>query len=115
MNCMPSLRSSVIKSASGMILSVALLSGCSGHTPKRAQVQPVSGAFTAGGKPAAKAIVYFVPREPIELLENRPLAVVAPDGTFIPSTYSPGDGLPIGRYAVVASWPTVILNELQEE
>jgi hypothetical protein len=62
-----------------------------------------------GGKPAHNAIVLFHPRQPIDGKPLKPMAIVAADGTFRPTTYRTGDGLPAGDYGVTVSWPEIIV------
>ena len=68
-------------------------------------LSPVTGTVVINSEPAQNVIVDCVPLSPIA--EKRPQfgtsfrAVTAQDGTFSLSTYSRGDGIPYGEYAVL--------------
>ncbi len=75
---------------------------------RRANVYPVHGKLLINGKAAARAAVYFHPQFPIAGGNSIPFGIVAPDGTYRPSTYETNDGLPAGEYAVTVVWPQMI-------
>ena len=55
------------------------------------------------GQPATGAVVCFHPTggEPLPLV---PTGEVQDDGSFVLSTYKPGDGVPEGEYVVTVVW-----------
>ncbi|VTS02846.1 Uncharacterized protein OS=Pirellula staleyi (strain ATCC 27377 / DSM 6068 / ICPB 4128) GN=Psta_4133 PE=4 SV=1 [Gemmata massiliana] len=99
--------------AFGLTVSAALLAAAGSApdvfpltTPH--PVQPVSGRVLCGGQPAHGATVYLYPlddRRAERWPNGYPRARVGPDGTFAIATDRPGDGAPVGRYAVLVRWP----------
>jgi hypothetical protein len=88
--------------------------GCGRKKAARLDVYPVSGRILINGQPPTGADVYFHPRQPIPGLTTRPLAKVAPDGSFEPGTYLEHDGLPAGQYDLTVIWPQVTVVENEE-
>ncbi len=86
-------------------LAALALSGC-GDKYDHEPVYPVSGAVFVGDQPAAGAMVTF---HPADQLDNprarRAIATVEPDGSYMMTTYFPGDGAPPGEYVVTLNWP----------
>ncbi|MFO0845021.1 MAG: hypothetical protein U0797_21965, partial [Gemmataceae bacterium] len=68
-------------------------------------VFPVKGSVLVGGKPAEKAQVIFHPVNDADPKAPRATGEVAADGSFSLSTYTAGDGVPAGEYAVTVTWP----------
>jgi hypothetical protein len=90
-------------------LGVALAAGGTGcgrteadHPP----CYPVRGTVTYNGKPATGAIVRFWPAGagPTDWKVVKPEAMVGEDGSFQLLSYTPGDGAPVGEYAVTVRW-----------
>ncbi len=86
--------------------------GCSSRRPGQREVFPVKGQLFVDKKPAVGAVVWL---HSVELLnsganpatlaaEPRPCGIVQADGSFVVSTYDPGDGAPIGRYRLAIFW-----------
>jgi hypothetical protein len=93
-----------------LVIGLVLLSawGC-GKGKGRRPVVPVRGKAYAKvqGKlqPAKSAqLLFYIQNDQGEPLPMVPLATVEDDGTFQPSTYTAGDGLPVGEYKVTATW-----------
>jgi hypothetical protein len=83
---------------------------------QRLPVHPVRGKVLVGGKPAATALILFIPvNEPAQPTNPRPRAEVAEDGTFVLSTYDAEDGAPAGDYIVSVTWPGGVLPDGREE
>lgn len=78
--------------------------GCDGDEVERVEVQPVTGRVLANGKPAAGAVLQFVPANSTDPNAIRPRAVAGDDGAFVFQTYDPGDGIPPGEYLVSVKW-----------
>jgi hypothetical protein len=69
-------------------------------------VFPVRGQVLVNDKPAAGAVVVFIPvNEPAPPTDPRPGATVEEDGSYSLSTYGDKDGAPAGDYFVVVTWP----------
>jgi hypothetical protein len=80
----------------------ALQTSCREKTDRQ-PVFPVSGKVLYQGRPAAGAMVGFVPLDdPFAL---KPHGKTAADGAFQLSTYELNDGAPSGRYGVTIAWP----------
>lgn len=68
-------------------------------------VHSVKGKLLVAGKPAAGALVLFVPKtEQPGSQDPRPRAIVQADGSFTLSTYGDNDGAPAGNYTVAVNW-----------
>ncbi|MCX7666710.1 MAG: hypothetical protein N2112_14330 [Gemmataceae bacterium] len=53
------------------------------------------------------AMIIFHPQNGDALVAKlRPSAIVQKDGTFTPTTYNHGDGLPTGEYLLTIFWPS---------
>jgi hypothetical protein len=75
--------------------------------PPRKPVFPVSGQVLYTGFPAEGAHVYLFPLDSSELDDwptGFPRGEVSADGSFVLSTYAPGDGAPAGRYLLMVHW-----------
>lgn len=81
-----------------MIASVAWCSGCSDGKPVWEQPQPTSGVVKFKGRPLKDAEITFFPEDPSFPETVRPQARSGDDGKFVAWTYTPGDGVPAGRY-----------------
>lgn len=66
----------------------------------------VTGRVLFEGQPPAGATVALVPANPNEALDPwvRPRGVVDAAGSFAITTYTPGDGVPDGDYALLVYW-----------
>jgi hypothetical protein len=84
--------------------------GCQKAGPVRTAVQPSKGSLTVDDKPAYQARVFFHPKAEIDGTKIQPMAIVAADGTFQPTTYAEGDGLPVGEYTVTVTWPEIKMD-----
>jgi len=69
----------------------------------------VKGTVIFGGEPLAGAKLFFHPDSPLEDANGKPMplpsAYSKEDGSFVATTYRPGDGLPQGEYLVTVSCP----------
>jgi hypothetical protein len=84
---------------------VLAVSGCGdGRLP----LNTVTGKATVDGKPAHGMMLVFCPVETssAELSRERPIGFAGPDGSFTLTTFSKGDGVPVGEYKVLAQWLT---------
>ena len=73
------------------------------------QTFPVSGKLFVKSKPANGAIVVLHPLSSEGTLlkgSQRPNGIVRDDGAFQVTTYTTGDGAPVGKYAVTVTWPS---------
>jgi hypothetical protein len=78
-------------------LAVLLPCACSSKTA----LHPARGKVLVDGKPAVGATIVFHPVEKASQGTLAPAGVVQSDGSFVLSTYAPGDGAPAGEYLVV--------------
>ena len=83
------------------LLAAVLGVSCKGG---RRPVFPVRGQVFFEGKPTPEALVIFHPLDDPDPNAPRPVARVAADGSFAPTTYTADDGAPAGRYAVTIAW-----------
>jgi hypothetical protein len=80
---------------------VALMGGACGSG---VALHPARGKVLVAGKPAVGATVVFHPaKSSAESAYRTPAGVVQADGSFILSTFAPGDGAPAGEYIVAIS------------
>jgi hypothetical protein len=84
------------------LLTVALF--CVSCGDKHRPVFPVRGQVFLEGKPTPEALVIFHPLNDPDPRAPRPIARVAADGSFSPTTYRADDGAPAGDYAVTVAW-----------
>ncbi len=84
-----------------LLAFVCLAGGCNETEPGLLPLHPVSGQVLVDGKPAGRVQLTFHALRLAAADENytvahriRPFAVSQPDGSFAPSTYRAGDGLP---------------------
>ena len=89
-----------------------LLAGCGGGDAGPT-IHPVSGKVLVDGRPAAKAQVTFHP-SPGQTAGMIPMAEIAADGSFRPSTRMSGDGAPAGDYTLTILWPEFKLDHGEE-
>jgi hypothetical protein len=81
-----------------LALTAALPAGCGGGP----RPHPVSGQVSLQGKGLAGAVVVF---HPAGAQAVRPLLAVTDEaGLFRLTTSKPGDGAPVGKYAVTVVW-----------
>ena len=86
-----------------------LATGCG---PGNLPTSKVTGKLTYNGQPVKGGTLNFVPVK--EMTESRTgTAVVEADGTFVASTYKPGDGLVIGRHKLIYAPPVGELKTLK--
>lgn len=89
-----------------LALPVALtLVGCGEAEPPKVPVQAVTGKVYVNGKPAAGAVIQFVPANSTDPNALRPFGKADDDGSYTLRTYKPGDGVPPGEYLVSVKWP----------
>jgi hypothetical protein len=86
-----------------VLVAPALLTGCGGSG--REETFPARGRVVLDGKPPVHALVVLHPLDGNGRQDRpRPHGKVAEDGTFVLTTYEPGDGAPRGEYAVTVEW-----------
>jgi hypothetical protein len=85
---------------------IAAMTGCGdGRVP----TYPVRGTVLVDKRPAAGAILIFVPSLTAEGAEReRPFGIADAQGNFDLMTFDPGDGAPAGEYKVLIQWPASI-------
>lgn len=98
----------------GALAAVTVVAGCSQRRPERIPTTPVRGTLLVNGQPAARANVYFHPRQAIAGANPLPFAIVEADGTFRPTTFVRHDGLPAGQYRVTVVWRRIVEYDGQE-
>lgn len=87
----------------GLILLSVL--GC-GSRGWKSRTHPVSGSVTINGAAPKDAIVKLIKLgEPIDTRQSDCWGVVQEDGSYVLTTYEPGDGAPEGDYAWMIRWP----------
>jgi hypothetical protein len=86
-----------------LLAALTALSVCSCGR-QSAGVHPVHGLVFVAGQPAAGAIVVFHALHNSSIDAPRPSGRVAADGSFVLSTFAPGDGAPAGEYGVAVAW-----------
>lgn len=92
-----------------LVAAVAATGGC-GSGPVR--TYPAAGTVTAGGKPAAGAVVTLIPADPQKLpLTSYPRGEVGSDGRYSLTTFAAGDGAPAGEYKVTLRWPVTLAGK----
>lgn len=96
--------------ATAVLLGAAVLSsatpGC-GEPTSRVATTPARGKIHYQGKPLPRALVVFVPDEPMKAPDGSevpfPSGLSGEDGAFVVHTYEPDDGMPVGSYGVKVS------------
>lgn len=78
----------------GVGLCALLICGCGGGNER--EVAPVSGVVTIDGKPLDHGTVMFVPP-----VGQSAKGTINPDGSYVMTTYSNGDGAPVGENRVM--------------
>ncbi|HEX4144032.1 MAG TPA: hypothetical protein VHY91_10895 [Pirellulales bacterium] len=97
------------------LVGILLLGGCDQSTrPPQLPVFRVTGELFVDGRPASGAQVFFRAQPAIPGLGTIPVAIVASDGSFAPSTYGEQDGLPAGEYDLAVIWPKITVVEGEE-
>jgi len=85
-----------------VLAALALLTGCGGG---REETFPARGRVVLDGKPPVHALVVLHPIDGEASKDRpRPHGKVGENGTFVLTTYEPGDGAPPGEYAVTVEW-----------
>lgn len=96
------------RAAVGAMVVLAGACGCGDGVDSglKVPVFPVKGKVTFEGEPASGAFVVFHPKTPPKPGDtpSSPRATVQPDGTFVLTTATEGDGAPAGEYAVTVQW-----------
>lgn len=69
---------------------------------------PVTGKVFVDGSPADRAVVGFYSALPLQSRTPLATAISEADGTYRPSTYASGDGVPPGDYVVTVAWPRYV-------
>jgi hypothetical protein len=88
-----------------VLVVAAFVNGCGGKSD-RLTVYAVKGTMTYDKKSPEGAMIVFHPLNGDAAGSTiRPSAVVQKDGSFVPTTYNHGDGLPAGEYALTIFWP----------
>lgn len=80
------------------LLATAFLAGCS--RPLGPPCFPVRGRVTRDGKPLAEVMVVMHPLAPPDQPFPLPLGFTDSNGIFQMQTLQPGDGAPLGTYAI---------------
>lgn len=82
-----------------LCLMIVIMAGC-GSSASELATAPVVGTVTVNGKPLGKGTVVFVPER-----GRGANGIIRPDGTFILTTYTEGDGAIVGINKVgVSAW-----------
>ncbi|WP_425616166.1 hypothetical protein NA78x_006105 [Anatilimnocola sp. NA78] len=68
-------------------------------------LHPVKGTVTFRGQPAVGFRVIFNPLTDIGKVKYSPAALTDATGTFEITSLKPGDGAPVGDYAITIQWP----------
>ena len=71
---------------------------------RKAVYQVHGQVFAKNGQPAADAFVVFHPVDAADGDAHIPSAYVNEDGSFSLTTYTQGDGAPVGEYIVTIEW-----------
>ncbi len=90
-------------SPTALLAALTAMSICSCGR-QSAGVHPVHGLVFVAGQPAAGAVVVFHPLHASSIDMPRPSGRVAADGSFVLTTFRPGDGAPAGEYGVAVAW-----------
>lgn len=77
----------------GGLLLVLLVAGCGDGLPKRV---PVAGKVTIDGKPVTAGSIRFKPASGGRVANGE----IGPDGTFVMTTFTPGDGCTLDSHTV---------------
>ena len=93
-----------------LLLLAALSAGCSEERSSSVPVHPVSGQVTLNGRPAARAVVVFHPKDKAGEFPF-PTAVADANGKFQLSTYKPTDGAPVGEYVITVELRPFVLKD----
>jgi hypothetical protein len=91
----------------GLGLALALAGFGCGAEEGRPPTYPVRGEVQFKGQPAPGAFLVFHPIGQAVPGEERPVAKVQEDGSFVLTSHGPktgGEGAPAGRYAVTVQW-----------
>jgi hypothetical protein len=108
MTAPPALRLRIVAIRSSLFLTALLAVSCGdGRRP----VFPVHGQVLYEDKPTPEALVIFHPVNDPDPRAPRPIARVAADGGFSPTTYKAGDGAPVGEYNVTITWVKEVDNQ----
>jgi hypothetical protein len=89
-----------------LAVSLPTMAGCSKAMPLPGPApQAVHGTVLYQGKPGCAFCVTFYPLQQWAGARFAPSAVTDDSGEFRLRSYKPGDGAPIGQYAVTFTWP----------
>jgi hypothetical protein len=95
---------------------LAAASGCrESRVPDRESVVPVRGSVFVAGKPAAGAVVSFLPLGDSSPRALRSNGRAGNDGSFSLTTYVTADGAPVGEYVVTVYWADPAKTPPEEE
>jgi hypothetical protein len=102
---------------STLLLAVALaFTGCG---PSRKldmpPLHPVKGSVSFRGRPTAGVRVIFNPITDIGKIKYAPVAITDDSGAYQITSLIPGDGAPVGEYAVTFEWPDHINDPLNPD
>ncbi|WP_010587332.1 hypothetical protein [Schlesneria paludicola] len=90
-----------------ILLGCGLSAGCTQQTAKQVPVYLARGLVYLDGEPLAGATLMFHSEAAINGPDGKPIpvpgALTKDDGSFVASTYLPGDGLPVGDFLVTVS------------
>ncbi|MBI1832192.1 MAG: hypothetical protein HYR84_12175 [Planctomycetes bacterium] len=92
-----------------VVLGMLVLLCTSCHKESRKPVFPARGKVVLKSGAAAEGVlVIFTPTADVDPAKDWPdgfpRATTEKDGTFVLTTYEPGDGIPVGQYAVTMLW-----------
>ena len=81
--------------------------GCNKEHDGRFATHPTVGRVLVEGEPQRGIVLQLIPLEGNALSETRlrPGGVTRADGSFELTTYSTGDGAPVGDYKLILFWP----------
>lgn len=88
----------------GMLLITSL--GCGGDEPYRKTTSPVKGKVTVDGQPPGSGIQILCHPDTGPDAEHPTASSTETDadGVFAISTYTSGDGMPVGNYTLTFTW-----------
>jgi hypothetical protein len=87
------------------LLVMILVVGCSARQSDELPVFAVRGMVHYNGQPMTGANIVLVPTHHDPKLRMPPFGVVGVDGSFEITSYTKGDGAPVGEYKITFTWP----------